>query len=293
MPNAPTVAITGATGFIGSHLVAHFAGCGWQVLALSRSVPGTTLPGVKYVKYDLRDRVDDRLFSGVDFLVHGAYIENEIHANVEGTKRLLEASRQHGLKRKVFISSVSAHEQALSRYGKHKYLCEQLFDAEADSIVRPALVLGHGGLFQRMSAYLRNKPVIPLISGGRQPMQIVWIHDLLLAIEKILISDSRGIFTIAHPEVVLYKEFYSKLGHALGVSPRFIFLPYWAVSSALSLAATFGLTLPISKENLLGLKAMKAIDSKQDSEKLGISLCSLSEALQRLSDQRAEKRTLL
>jgi nucleoside-diphosphate-sugar epimerase len=277
-----TVVITGASGFIGSHLVNHFANRRWKVIALQRKSPSVTVPKVEYVKYDLRDRFEDRMFSKADFLVHCAYIENSVSLNLEGTKRLLEASRKYGLKRNVFMSSVSAHESALSKYGKQKYLCEKLFDSEADSIIRPALVLGNGGLFQRMSEYLNKGKRTPLVSGGRQPVQIIWIHDLVFAIEKILICDLRGTFTVAHPAVVPYKEFCSKLSRKLGVKPRFVYLPYCVAKGVVAVATIFGMALPVTKENLLGLKAMREVDAKGDMEKLGISVRSFTETLELL-----------
>src|SRR5215831_17467091 len=173
MGDVPTVIITGAAGFIGSHLVTHFVTQRWKIIAFVRTVPERTLPTVQYVKYDLNDSVEERVFSGADFLVHCAYIEGNIDGNIHGVRRLLAASRRHTLKRNIFISSISAHEAALSQYGKQKFLCEKLFDSAVDTIVRPALVLGHGGLFQRMSEYLQKGRRIPLIDGGRQPMQTV------------------------------------------------------------------------------------------------------------------------
>ncbi len=282
MSDAPTIIITGATGFIGSHLVTHFATRGWKIIALVRTAPEKTLPAVSYVQYDLKNSLENHIFSGADFLVHCAYIKDEVHFNIEGAKRLLAASRSYALKRNIFISSISSHENALSNYGKQKFLCEKLFGSITDTVVRPGLVLGNGGLFQRMSEYIKKGRRIPLISGGYQPIQTVWINDLLLALEKILVSNIHGTFTIAHPEVVLYKEFYKSLSRKLGVEPRFLSLPYFAVSSALYLASSLGIRLPVTKENLLGLKAMKQVDTKTDIEKLGISVRSFSETLQQL-----------
>jgi NADH dehydrogenase len=237
---------------------------------------------VTYQKYDLRNEVHGAIFSGADYLVHCAYIDKAPQANLEGARRLLTLAHSHGLKRNIFISSLSAHEQALSPYGQQKYLCEQLFVSAADTIIRPALVLGHGGLFQRMSAYIQHGHCIPLIGGGRQPLQTVWIHDLTYTIEKIFLDDIHGTFALAHPEAVPYELFYRQLAAKLGVPPRFLPLPYIAVSSTLALASALGVQLPITRDNLLGLKAMRQVHSQEDLKKLGVSLRSFAETLQQL-----------
>ncbi len=279
MPDVPTILVTGATGFIGRHVVTHFAQRGWQVIALARTLPPSPLARVRYRPHDLRVPLEEGLCAGADFLVHCASIDNEVRDNVIGTQRLLAASRQHGLKSNVFLSSASAHARALSKYGQQKYLCEQLFDPAVDCVVRPGLVLGHGGLFQRMRAHLGRGGYIPLIGGGRQPIQTVWIQDLLLGIERMLVGKKQGTFALAHPTAVPYREFYTMLARTLGVRPRFIPLPYLVVRSVLSVTEALGLKLPITRENLLGLRAMQAVDTTADLARLGISLRSLAETL--------------
>jgi nucleoside-diphosphate-sugar epimerase len=128
-----TVIITGASGFLGSALVEYFKQQGWQVIALVRNAGGYSAPGVTYVEYDLSKPFDDSVFAGADYLVHAAYVKYDsknpdaLKINLDGAKRLLKASRQHKLKKNVFISSMSAHSGAESVYGKQKLAVEKLF----------------------------------------------------------------------------------------------------------------------------------------------------------------------
>jgi nucleoside-diphosphate-sugar epimerase len=122
------VIITGANGFLGSHLVKHFADKGWQVRALVRTPKKhISTKQLSYHAYDLTKPLNQDIFKGADYLVHAAYIKHDRHhpnaseLNVAAAKRLLAASHACKFKKNVFISSMSAHEEAISMYGKHKF----------------------------------------------------------------------------------------------------------------------------------------------------------------------------
>ena len=166
-----TVAITGANGFVGSALLQTFADAGWRVIALTRRPAD---PPVEWRRYDLRDdSLTDGLLAGVDVLVHCAYARRRPGAdafatNVRASKMLFDAARGAGTKQLIFVSSLAAGGDAPSEYGRQKFRIEQMLDPNADTVVRAGLVLGNGGLFARMQAYLRRRSLVPLIDGGRR-----------------------------------------------------------------------------------------------------------------------------
>jgi dihydroflavonol-4-reductase len=112
--------VTGGTGFIGSHVVRRLLKEGMAVRCLAR--PGSSrrnLEGlsVEISEGDLQDRPSlDRAAAGCDHLFHVAadyriwarHPEELIRSNVEGTRNMLEAAAQAGIKRVVFTSSVAA-----------------------------------------------------------------------------------------------------------------------------------------------------------------------------------------
>src|SRR6266446_3115073 len=184
-PAGPTVVITGANGFVGSHLARYFSGSGWRVVALCRTAPGARrVPNVAYRAYALAARLNEQDLEGADFLIHCACAKysprtpNADDVNVHGTRELLEASRRAGISKFVYLSSLSAHPRAQSHYGRHKFVLEGIFDAQRDLVVRPGLILGDGGLAQSMTRLLRRLPVVPLIGGGRQPLHPLGIDEL-------------------------------------------------------------------------------------------------------------------
>lgn len=279
MSKQPKIIITGASGFIGSELCSHFAQKKWTVFGMVKRIPERPVADVVYVKHDLSDKIDEAVFDGTDYLVHCAYVRNDIEHNVSGSRALLEASRKFKLKKNVFLSSFSAHEKAVSRYGQQKLRIEKLFSSVRDCNIRVGVVLGNGGLFKEMSDHIKLGKRIPLMDGGRQPMQTIHITDLVEVIEKVLTEDQSGTFTVAEAEPVTYRDFFTALSLKLNRKPKFIRVPFFVLAFALSVAKLLGIKLPVEKENVLGLKFIIKRETKNDLEKLGIKVHTFKESL--------------
>jgi len=283
-PTGPTVAITGATGFIGRHLCDRFRRLGWQVRALARDT--TAYPfaerGVTSYACDLPDRLDERALDSARVVIHAAYVTRHGHleearrVNDLGTRQVLSAARRAGVEQLVFISSQSAHDAALSYYGRSKLEMERLFVAPGvpgGLAIRPGLVLGPGqaGLFHRMCETVRGARLVPLFDGGRQPLQTVHVDDLGAAITAAVQQRRAGVFTVAEPEPVGMRGFLELLAARLGRKPRFVSVPLGPALAALRAIELTGLPFPVSSENLLGLKQMRAVDTRADLAALGVS----------------------
>jgi nucleoside-diphosphate-sugar epimerase len=278
---AKTIAVTGASGFIGRHVCEHFSRLGWNVRALVRSTSTYPFdePGIELVACDLPDRLDDARLSGVDALVHGAYMTRFVdlasaeRVNRLGTERVLEAVRRAAIPKVLFISSQSAHERAQSYYGRSKLELERLFGAN-DVVFRSGLVIGKkgDGLFHRMCHTLERAKVVPLFGGGHQPLQTVHVDDFAKAVEAALVRELSGRFVIAHPEALEMRAFFRAIAARLGARPLFVPFPIAPMLLLLRLVERLRIPLPVSSENLLGLKCLRADDTRPDLEKLGITL---------------------
>lgn len=280
----PKVVITGANGFLGTYLCKHYVQKGWQVNALVHNMPKEQMQSVSYFLYDLADEVEEEHFKGVDYFIHCAYIKvgarhDALEVNIEGSERLLKMSRQCRVKKNIFISSIAARKDALSIYGMQKFQCEKLFSQPDDLIVRPGLILGNGGLYAQLRTHLQKSNKVPLISGGKQAMQTIHIDDLAIAIDKCIEKNLSGILTIASTEKITNKVFYRMLCYSLGKKPFFVHMPFTLLFMALSITETFNINLPVSRENLLGLKRMSYIDTSESLAKIGITVKSFEESL--------------
>lgn len=147
-----TLAVTGATGFVGSHLLAAARATGHEVRALTRG-PRAPEPGVAWIEGTL-DQPDSlaALCEGADAVIHIAGLINApdragfAAVNMGGTGRMIEAARAAGVRRFIHISSLAAREPGLSDYGWSKAESEKLVAASGLdwTIVRPPAIYGPG-----------------------------------------------------------------------------------------------------------------------------------------------------
>ena len=146
------LAITGGTGFVGSHLLDVALAEGHAVTALTRrDQPARS--GLVWVNGDLQDRnALHRLVDGADAIIHVAGTISAPNAagfekgNVEGTLAMLAAATAGGVRRFIHVSSLAAREPKLSLYGGSKAKAEQLVHSSGLdwAIVRPPAVYGPG-----------------------------------------------------------------------------------------------------------------------------------------------------
>jgi nucleoside-diphosphate-sugar epimerase len=275
------ILVTGATGFLGSALCRHFDARGYVVRALVRD-PGKAqalTPHAKGGVYQcsLPDGIDAGAFEGeIGAVIHCAWThpvpdrETAQAINIEGSRCLLELSRGAGAHRFVFVSTLSAHEEAESLYGQSKLSFEGMLDHDPDLIVRPGLVVGNGGLFARMRNSLDRLPLVPLFYGGRQQIQFIHVEDLCEAFQSAVEKDLTGKLDVAVNEPIDIRRFYRAVASDLGKECRFVRLPGSASYWLLRLFESARISLPVSSENLLGLKRMRVFDTTSDLAHLGI-----------------------
>ena len=145
-----TVAVTGATGFVGQSLLDRAVAAGISIQALTRK-PQAPRAGVQWVAGDLGNRAALKtLLSGAEAVVHLAGVVTAPDAagfeagNVTGTLNVIEACLSAGVKRLIHVSSLSAREPDLSGYGASKARGEKLVTASGLdwTIVRPPGIYG-------------------------------------------------------------------------------------------------------------------------------------------------------
>ena len=145
-----TIAVTGATGFVGQALLDAAAVQGLSIRALTRR-PQAGRSGVEWVRGDLADKSAlAQLVGGTRAVIHVAGLTTARDAaafeagNVTGTLALVEAAAAAGVPRIVHVSSLAAREPDLSLYGGSKARGERVVKASGLdwTIVRPPAVYG-------------------------------------------------------------------------------------------------------------------------------------------------------
>lgn len=187
------VAVTGATGFIGSVLLRSLVNGGWKVRALTRS-PRSNDEFTQWVEGDLDNLSALRsLVKDVSAVVHcagqvrGRSLEDFVHTNVEGTGNLVRASIQQGSPpRFLLISSLAARQPELSWYAASKRMAEQLVLDHSHimpcAVFRPTAVYGPGD--KEMSPLFRvtRRGILPMVGRPTMRFGLLHVSDLVAAI---------------------------------------------------------------------------------------------------------------
>jgi len=261
--------ITGATGFVGSHLVERLASSGWRLRALVRSSSDTTLLercGVERVVGDLADPAAvARGAEGVDVVFHLAAVTaapseaGYLRANAEGTTTVVEgllraASRPE---RMVYLSSYAAcgpmyggrpretdeTPLPLTGYGRSKLEGERRIRAlEAGgietTIVRAPAV--YGPRDRALLTYFRmvDRRIAPTPAGERR-LHLIYAPDLARALEGAA-GAAAGTYAVAEPVVHTMEGLVDAISRALGKRPLRVGLPPVLVRAAAAVTEGIG-----------------------------------------------------
>lgn len=215
------VAVVGATGFVGSHVVPHLVEHGHEVIAISRD--GRRRPewdaSVEARAADVVSSDLEAALAGADGVVHLAAIPRESRGrrfddvNVRGTQRVVEAAERIGAHRFVHLSVLGVADDSGLRYLHSKWHGEQAVRAGAVPwvILRPSLMFGIGdGFFNLVKTTLKwwSPGVVVIPGDGSTRFQPLSADDLAIAVEASLTDAARAgsTYELGGPGWVTYRE---------------------------------------------------------------------------------------
>ncbi len=240
------VALTGATGFLGRHIVSRLLAEGWRIRALARRPRALDAgEGMEIVEGDLADRGSlERLVAGADVVVHCAGLTRggrpaAFHAvNAVGTARLVAAASAAPMRpRFVLISSLAAREPAISPYAASKRAAEDALShlgRDLDwSVLRPAAVYGPGDP-ACLPLFKLFKRGLMLVPSPARPMDarvsLIYVEDVASAVAAMLAAGSfdHGIFELGDPQAGghTWQAIAENGGRALGTKVRRVPVPF-------------------------------------------------------------------
>lgn len=243
-PHTRTVAVTGATGFVGRHAVAALAAQGWRVRVLARSEPAHPLWRDAQPEVVLGSLADaaalERLVQGADAVLHlaGAIkARNEaafMQVNRDGTAAVADATRRVApAAHFLHVSSLAAGEPSLSGYCASKRAGEEaalkVLGASRVSVVRPPAVYGPGDRETLVFFQLAQQALVPLLGRSTARLAVIHVQDAVAALIARLEAGPSGLvqgIADARPEGYGWREILTAAAEAVGHhNPRFVQVP--------------------------------------------------------------------
>ncbi len=228
------VAVIGASGFIGRHVVRHAVTAGWPVVGLTRSDAKTEQvrrDGATPIVFTARDTgALARALEGCDAIVHLAQIGAERGGdtyqtvNIGLTEQLQQQARRAGVARIVYFSGLGVARYGMNRRSTNPYFLSKL---AAETILmrsgiecvvfRPSFVIGPGDTFVRSAVQALEGEGLECPGDGSYRMQPIAATDaaeLVLAAVRRPMGSFPLVFDLVGPEVVSYARLVERLVQA-------------------------------------------------------------------------------
>jgi dihydroflavonol-4-reductase len=296
------VAVTGGTGFTGGALIKRLLAEGYSVRALARD-PQAIAPSrnLEVIRGELSDEdAIGRLVAGVDTVFHiaamyrseGSY-EEFLQVNVEGTRRLLEASKHAVVRRFIYCSTIGVHGTVAQTpadetapynprddYQKTKLMAEQYCLQSHGkgievAVIRPCGIYGPGDTRMLKMFRMISKGTFFFVGQGRPNFHPVYIDDLVQGFMLAMTSDKAAgeVFIIGGPRYMPLREYVGTAAEAVGVDKPKVSVPY-GLMSVLALACEglckpLGIQPPLHRRRLTFFKHNRAFSIDKARRLLG------------------------
>jgi NADH dehydrogenase len=253
------VFLTGATGFVGSHMLERLLADGHHVRALVREpqkLSGWTRATgeLEPVRGDIvsGDGLEEGL-RGADAVIHLVGIIMEVgvatfeRVHYQGSKNVVDAAKRAGVKRMVHMSALGARADGVSGYQTTKWRAEEEVRGSGIShvILRPSIIFGpRDGFVSQMVDVMRKAPLVRPVPGhGGYRFRPVWIGNVVDCFVQSLTNEKAVNRTIevVGPDELTLGELLGAVAECVGVKKPAVKVPLPIMKFN---AALMGLVLP-------------------------------------------------
>lgn len=259
------VAVTGGTGFVGRNLVGRLVAEGHDVTILTHrgSAEGIFDAQPRLVRGSISDIASLKAaFEGNQAVYHLVGIIAETKTQtfektvVEGTTNVVEACRQSGVNRLIYLSAMGTGENVPSKYHQTKYLAEQTVRASGIDYViyRPSVIYGLGdGFVSMLTNMVTSLPITPVVGKGKYKLQPVYIDDVVFALAQGLTNERalNQTIEIGGPDQLEYVQILSIIKKVLNKSRLNFHIPVWVMKAAASVLEKILRPAPITRDQLI------------------------------------------
>lgn len=205
------VVVDGATGYLGTHLINRLAQLGYKTRSLVRT-------GARREDVELLESLGsechksqagdgkEKGFEAASYAVHliGSIAppkgESFETLHIEATRQFAQLAAASGVKKLIHVTALGSAPNAPSSYHRSKFSAEEVVsNCGLDyTILRPSLLVGRtvgtrdSKLIKRLLEIIAGKPMVPLINGGTNKLQPLFIGDMVEAVAACLSNEYSG-----------------------------------------------------------------------------------------------------
>ena len=273
-----TVLVTGASGFVGSHVVPELVRGGHRVVALVRDAKAGAAVTAR-LDADQRRAMELRTgdpvantglaeaLSGVDAVVHLVAIARDrdggrslLRVNLGGTKHMLDAARAAGVRRFVHVGALGVTDDPELHYASSKAKAEAAVRAGGLdwTILKPSLLWGpRDGFFNIVADLVRTSPVVvPVPGSGNSRFQPLAIADLAICV-RMSVEDPATIgaaIELGGPRTWTYREITREVLAGMRRKRRIVPMPVPIIGAVARTSEALHIPFPVASDQLRQLR---------------------------------------
>lgn len=238
------IAITGGTGFVGRNAARALVDSGHEVVLIARGHDRTDpaihqLPHCRFVQTDLNNTTElGGAFAGCETVLHCAGINRELgvqsyqQVHIDGTRHVVEAAKQTGVKKIVFISFLRARPDCGSGYHESKWAAEEIVRSSGldYTILKCGVIYGRGDhMLDHLSHGFYTFPVFAFVGFRDKLIRPNAVEDIACIIKAAAVENalSRRTIAVVGPERLTLRQAVRRVARVVGKRPLMFPLPVW------------------------------------------------------------------
>jgi uncharacterized protein YbjT (DUF2867 family) len=269
-----TILVTGASGFVGGHLLPELLGAGHRVAALVRTA-GAGENVKRRLPPALADRVELRTgdvsrpetlraaIAEVDAVIHLVAVPRDwnggkllLAVNLDGTRNLIAAMQASGVRRLVHLGALGVEDREELHYARSKARAERsVMESGLDwTILKPSLLFGRGdGFFNIIASLVRLSPgIVPVPGDGKSRFQPLHVGDLALCL-RLAIERPETVghtFELGGPRTWTYREITAEVCRGMGRRRAIVPVPIPLIALVAGAAEALHIPFPVATDQL-------------------------------------------